>query len=65
MSKMERIIKSVVSRFISKPVECAPPSQLEKIREVYEALPTHPTGKAVPQWQKTIKTAGMNGVDTS
>ena len=65
MSKMESVVKSVVSRFISKQIECIPPSRLEKIRKDYEALPKHPTGKAVPQWQKKTKMAGMNGVGTS
>lgn len=65
VSKMENVIKSIIGRFVLKSHECTPPSQLNEIRKAYEALPTNPTGKVAPQWQKKKETAGMNGADTS
>lgn len=64
--KMDQILRSIIAK-LKKPLDCAPESQIPKLREMFSALPDapHHKGKA-PEWAKSEQqTDGQSGESSS
>ncbi len=63
---MDNLIKQIVVKLVGTKKECAPESQMDKLKEMFQSLPDAPRAGKAPEWTKVEqRTDGQSGESTS